>query len=114
MCRCDRPGGCALCRDAASDTGGAAIASHRRRSRTEFRWNPDFPTLSRAAPLTYTLTMKACLSAEAAERPTFAQVRTLLQDMQRELSRGRYIDSDGLVQVPPPPPLFLPDNIVIM
>lgn len=55
--------------------------------------------LSRAAPLTYTLTMKACLSAEASERPSFAQVRTLLQDMQMELSRGRYIDSDGHVQV---------------
>eukprot|EP00892_Ulva_mutabilis_P009199 jgi/Ulvmu1/6651/UM003_0289.1 len=97
-CRCGRPTGCSQCRDAASDMAGGPAAPHRRRCRTEFRWNPDFPTLSRAAPLTYTLTMKACLSADAAERPSFAQVRTLLQDMQMELSRGRYIDSDGQVQ----------------
>ena len=44
--------------------------------------NPAFPTLPTAVPLTYTLTMHACLSASPDERPSFEQVRPLpLQEL---------------------------------
>ena len=50
-------------------------------------------------PLTYTLTMKACLSHKYTERPSFAQVLQLLHDVQGEVAAGRYMDGTGRVQV---------------
>lgn len=44
----------------------------------EYVMNPAFPNLPSSVPLTYTLTMHACLSAVPSERPTFAQVRSFL------------------------------------
>lgn len=41
----------------------------------EYVLNPRFPDLPSSVPLTYTLAMHACLSAELQDRPTFAQVR---------------------------------------
>lgn len=37
--------------------------------------NPEFPRLPSSVPLTYTLTMVACLCSNPDERPSFAQVR---------------------------------------
>ena len=37
--------------------------------------NPEFPRLPSSVPLTYTLTMVACLCSNPDERPTFAQVQ---------------------------------------
>ena len=50
-------------------------------------------------PLTYTLTIKACLSADASERPTYAQLEELLADMRAEVHSGHYISSKGQVTV---------------
>ena len=41
--------------------------------------HPDFPEVPVGIPLTYTLTMHACLSAAPAERPNFEQVRYCIQ-----------------------------------
>lgn len=43
----------------------------------DYVMNPQFPEMPASVPLTYTLTMHACLSASPEERPTFEQVRTL-------------------------------------
>ena len=40
----------------------------------EYFMHPAFPELPESAPLTFTLTMHACLSASPADRPTFDQV----------------------------------------
>lgn len=60
--------------------------------------HPDFPTLSPQVPLTFALTMKACLSQKHTERPSFAQILQLLADLQKEVSKGSYVDSTGRVQ----------------
>lgn len=63
-------------------------------------------------PLTFALTMKACLSQKHTERPSFAQILQLLADLQKEVSKGSYVDSTGRVQVmpPSPPPAVLPTH----
>jgi hypothetical protein len=61
--------------------------------------HPSFPTLPSTVPLTYTLTMQACLSDAPAERPTFAQITTIFADLCSEVSRGNYINSVGHIQV---------------
>lgn len=58
-----------------------------------------FPDLPRAAPLTFTLTMYACLSRAPEERPTFEQILTLFNDLGEELSSGKYINSLGQPEV---------------
>jgi hypothetical protein len=69
--------------------------------------HPDFPHLPADAPLTFALTMKACLSHKHTERPTFNQILQLLRDLQKEVGHGSYVDSTGRVQVHNPPPWFL-------
>ena len=69
------------------------------RAKKSVKLNPRFPRLPKATPLTFTLTMKACLSNTHSERPTAAQLRTLLSDMQREVAQGRYIDCSGTIRV---------------
>jgi hypothetical protein len=61
--------------------------------------HPDYPTLRENVPLTYALTMKACLRQHAMERPTFDQILELLQDVCSEVDRGKYLDGDGRVRV---------------
>ena len=65
----------------------------------QYAMHGDFPLLQASTPLTYTLTMKACLSNKYAERPSFAQVLQLLNDVQMEVATGRYMDGTGRVQV---------------
>lgn len=84
--------------------------SHRS---TEYDVHPDYPVLRPAVPLTYSLTMKACLRQHAMERPTFDQILELLRDVVKEVARGRYLDGDGRLQVraAPLPPSWLPSAI---
>lgn len=65
----------------------------------QYEIHPEFPLLDSSVPLTYTLTMKACLSQKYTERPSFTQVLQLLNDVQIEVSKGRYMDGTGSVQV---------------
>ena len=65
----------------------------------QYEMHPDFPLLPSRVPLTFTLTMKACLSPKPAERPSFPQVLQLLSDVQGEVAKGRYMDATGHVQV---------------
>ena len=58
-----------------------------------------FPNLPASVPLTYTLTMKACLSERPEERPRFKQVSTLLSDAALEVANGEYVNSDGAATV---------------
>jgi hypothetical protein len=66
---------------------------------TEYIAHPSFPKLPASVPLTYTLTMVACLSAKPEDRPSFAQVLTVLSDVEAEVARGQYINSVGVTQV---------------
>lgn len=77
-------------------------AGHGQRS-TEYDVHPDYPVLRPVVPLTYSLTMKACLRQHAMERPTFDQILELLRDVVKEVARGRYLDGDGRLQVNFPP-----------
>jgi hypothetical protein len=61
--------------------------------------HPLFPNLPSSVPLTYTLTMEACLSSAPEERPSFQQLLTLLADVQYEVALGKYINTVGRVQV---------------
>ena len=60
---------------------GPALPPHAPGSGVDEEWayeyvpHPDFMDLPKAAPLTFTLTMHACLSLNPAERPTFEQAR---------------------------------------
>jgi hypothetical protein len=65
----------------------------------QYEIHPEFPLLQAGVPLTYTLTMKACLSNKYTERPSFSQVLQLLNDVQIEVAKGRYMDGTGRVQV---------------
>lgn len=65
----------------------------------QYEIHPEFPLLQAGVPLTYTLTMKACLSHKYTERPSFSQVLQLLNDVQVEVAKGRYMDGTGRVQV---------------
>lgn len=65
----------------------------------DFVMHAGFPDLPPAVPLTFTLTMYACLSRTPEERPTFAQIRTLFKDLGEELSGGKYINSLGQPEV---------------
>lgn len=76
-------------------TGNARV----RKPATPLQRNPDFPNLPTTVPLTYTLTMQACLAERRSERPTFAQITTILTDLSSEVARGNYINSLGLIQV---------------
>jgi hypothetical protein len=64
-----------------------------------FALHPLFPHLPADAPLTYTLTMQACLCEMPCDRPSFSDVVTLLQTMQNEVSSGQYLNSEGILQV---------------
>jgi hypothetical protein len=59
----------------------------------------DYPALPASVPLTYTLTMLACLSARPADRPSFSQMETVMKDMAAEVATGRYLNSAGQVMV---------------
>jgi serine/threonine protein kinase len=65
----------------------------------QYEIHPEFPLLHAGVPLTYTLTMKACLSPKYTERPSFSQVLQLLKDVHVEVAKGRYMDGTGRVQV---------------
>lgn len=64
-----------------------------------FVMHAGFPELPRAVPLTFTLTMYACLSRVPEERPTFSQILTLFKDLDDELSSGNYVNSLGQPEV---------------
>ena len=57
----------------------------------EYTPHPDFPELPRAAPLTFTLTMHACLSHNPSERPTFRQVRSAADTMPLRPAAGLWL-----------------------
>jgi hypothetical protein len=61
--------------------------------------HPKFPHMPASVPLTYTLTMKACLSTSPQDRPSFTAVLTLLDYMATEVASGRYINTRGHWQV---------------
>lgn len=64
-----------------------------------FQQHPDFPYLPASVPLTYTLTMKACLSERPDDRPSFAHLTVLLEDLLHEVAHGSYINSLGKMEV---------------
>jgi hypothetical protein len=51
------------------------------------------------APLTYVLAFKACISDDAPDRPSFADVVTLLDDICAEVDSGIYINAQGVKTV---------------
>ena len=64
-----------------------------------FAPHPNFPRVPASVPLTYTLTMVACLSERPEDRPTFTHVLTVLLDVVAEVAQGTYINSDGAILV---------------
>lgn len=87
--------------DAGSDTDTAAPDGRGREAprRKALTRHPDFPDLPVSVPLTYTLAMKACLSRDPAERPTFPQLQVIIADLEDEVARGHYINGNGRAQV---------------
>ena len=79
----------ALCRQAAHDDDAGG-----RRERRLVR-HPMFPDLPASVPLTYVLSMKACLSEVPRERPSFDDLTTLLEDCSSEVLTGSYTNSMG-------------------
>jgi hypothetical protein len=61
--------------------------------------HPAFPDLPADVPLTYALTMHACLCALPADRPSFRDVVTLLDDTRAEVAAGSYLNLEGLRRV---------------
>eukprot|EP00892_Ulva_mutabilis_P010030 jgi/Ulvmu1/739/UM010_0112.1 len=61
-----------------------------------FAPHPDFPRVPASVPLTYTLTMVACLSERPEDRPSFSQALDVLADVVAEVRQGSYINSDGV------------------
>ena len=59
----------------ASADGDGASPGTPQHAQHEYLMHPAFPELPEGAPLTYTLTMHACLSISPNDRPTFDQVR---------------------------------------
>lgn len=72
--------------------------------RKEYARHPDFPALPVHVPLTYVLTLKACLSDSPAERPPFVDIGTLLTDTIAEVASGEYVNSEGSTSVRPTHP----------
>jgi hypothetical protein len=61
--------------------------------------HPKFPRLHALVPLTYALTMQACLADDPDARPTFGEVLTLLEGVAVDVAAGSYVDSRGHQQV---------------
>lgn len=80
------------------DSNTNAKVSRTKPSKT-FSRHPDFPNLPASVPLTYALTMTACLSEVPRERPTFQQLQQILSDLGDEVGRGFYINGQGRAQV---------------
>jgi hypothetical protein len=80
-----------------SEAAGAEAAAPRRHRTAAGApvHHPAWPDLPASAPLTYTLTMQACLSPQPEERPDFVAVLTLLADVCAEVNTGTYVDSNG-------------------
>lgn len=95
-----------------SGTPGSAAqmhAAHASKQRTQpsslqltRRIREGFPDLPASVPLTFTLTMKACLSELPRERPSFGQILSLFDDVLTEVNEGHYLNSAGRVQVGDP------------
>lgn len=58
-----------------------------------------FPNLPASTPLTYVLAMKAALSEQPSERPSFEDLVTLLDDTIAEVEGGTYLNSEGASMV---------------
>ena len=76
-----------------------STAPSRPKPSKTFSRHPDFPNLPASVPLTYALTMTACLSDVPSERPTFLQLQQILSDLGDEVARGFYINGQGRAQV---------------
>lgn len=63
------------------------------------RLHGSFPDLPSSVPLTFTLTMKACLCEQPCERPSFGQILSLFDDVLTEVNEGHYLNSAGRIQV---------------
>ena len=61
--------------------------------------HPLFPKFETYMPLNYSLLAIACMSRDPAMRPDFIEITEVLQDLQRELGEGTYVDSLGKEQV---------------
>eukprot|EP00892_Ulva_mutabilis_P009187 jgi/Ulvmu1/6640/UM003_0278.1 len=81
---CSADGGPSVAGAASGTPSGMTYARH-----------PGYPHLPASVPLTYTLTMTACLSERPKDRPTFSHILVILEDLVQEVSRGAYINSDG-------------------
>eukprot|EP00892_Ulva_mutabilis_P001622 jgi/Ulvmu1/11460/UM077_0003.1 len=84
--------GCCICTP--DTTESSARASSGGRSASLVR-HPAFPALPPSTPLTVELAMRACLSADLAERPAFAELQQIFDDVAAEVASGEYIDSSG-------------------
>jgi hypothetical protein len=84
------------CRD---DVDVPSVQQGLRAAERRLARHPDFPNLPASVPLTYVLSMKACLGGEPRERPSFTELATLLEDCSTEVLSGEYINSEGNVWV---------------
>lgn len=89
--------------DAQHPSAAAAVMPEakprRHKGHRHYVRHPKFPHMPASVPLTYTLTMKACLSTGPQDRPSFTAVLTLLDYMAAEVASGRYMNTHGHWQV---------------
>ena len=90
---------CSQQKDKDANSTAKANAPSRTKTSKTFSRHPDFPNLPASVPLTYALTMTACLSDIPSERPTFLQLQQILSDLGDEVGRGFYINGQGRAQV---------------
>jgi hypothetical protein len=76
-------------------------ATNSDEANIEFTRHPGFPDLPADVPLTYALTMHACLCELPGDRPTFSDVVTLLDDTCAEVASGSYLNLKGTRRVRP-------------
>eukprot|EP00892_Ulva_mutabilis_P002023 jgi/Ulvmu1/11821/UM080_0032.1 len=80
---------------AGREDAGTQHAAASEDKEVDFRLHSQFPQLPWSTPLTYMLTMRACLNADPAERPKFEQIQGLLRDLGEEIGSGSYTDTIG-------------------
>lgn len=71
----------------------------KSKSSCAFTHHPEFPNLPDKSPLTYMRTMNACLCEDPVARPSFSDILVLLEDLEREVGSGEYLNKAGCYQV---------------
>jgi hypothetical protein len=82
-----------------SMTDTTVNASSFKPKSSVFTYHPEFPNLPDKSPMTFLKTMNACLCEDPSARPSFTDILVLLEDLEREVKSGEYLNQVGCYQV---------------